>query len=218
MTSREFRDRLTRRLHAAPAPIPTPPQIEQLEAYFRLLVQWNARINLTALPLERPTDDSLDRLFAEPLAAARYFPGDAVSWVDLGTGGGSPAIPLKVVLPSNRLLMVESKVRKTAFLREVIRGLQLVEASVANERFEAVAESRPESTHVLTVRAVRPDSPMFDVAARLLISGGRLLLFQTDRKAKQTRQLHHLETVQLLDAKPSHLAVYCRPFHVEQRR
>ena len=48
--------------------------LEPLEAYFRLLVQWNAKINLTALPLDAPTDETFDRLLVEPLAAAKQIP------------------------------------------------------------------------------------------------------------------------------------------------
>ena len=51
-----------------------------LEAYFRLLTQWNAKINLTALPLEAPTDETFDRLLVEPLAAAPQL--------ELGSDGG----------------------------------------------------------------------------------------------------------------------------------
>ena len=69
MTSLEFRDRLARRARRAKAPL-TLAMLGPLEAYFRLLTHWNAKINLTALPLEAPTDETFDRLLVEPLAAA----------------------------------------------------------------------------------------------------------------------------------------------------
>ena len=66
--SLEFRDRLAPTQRAArKAPI-TLAMLEPLEAYFRLLAHWNAKINLTALPLEPPTDETFDRLLVEPLA------------------------------------------------------------------------------------------------------------------------------------------------------
>ena len=73
MTSLEFRDRLARRTRRAKAPI-SLAMLEPLEAYFRLLAQWNAKINLTSLPLDTPTDEAFDRLLAEPLAAAKQIP------------------------------------------------------------------------------------------------------------------------------------------------
>ena len=90
--------------------------LEPLEAYFQLLTQWNAKINLTALPLDPPTDETFDRLLVEPLAASKQIPTHTPSvWFDLGSGGGSPAIPLKIARPALRLTMIESKERKSAF-------------------------------------------------------------------------------------------------------
>ena len=71
MTSLEFRDRLARRARRAKAPL-TIAMLDPLEAYFRLLTLWNAKINLTALALDPPTDESFDRLLVEPLAAAPH--------------------------------------------------------------------------------------------------------------------------------------------------
>jgi 16S rRNA G527 N7-methylase RsmG len=48
--------------------------LEPLEAYFQLLTQWNAKINLTSLPLDPPTDETFDRLLVEPLAASKQIP------------------------------------------------------------------------------------------------------------------------------------------------
>ena len=109
MTSLEFRDRLARRARRAKAPL-TIAMLDPLEAYFRLLTQWNHKINLTALPLDAPTDETFDRLLVEPLAAAKQIPTHTASvWLDLGSGGGSPAIPLKIARPALRLTMIESK-------------------------------------------------------------------------------------------------------------
>ena len=71
VTSLEFRDRLARRARRAKAPL-TLAMLDPLEAYFRLLTHWNATINLTALPLDPPTDETFDRLLIEPLAAAPH--------------------------------------------------------------------------------------------------------------------------------------------------
>ena len=63
--------------------------LDPLESYFRLLTHWNSTINLTALPLNPPTDETFDRLLVEPLCASRQIPDDRSSiWFDLGSGGG----------------------------------------------------------------------------------------------------------------------------------
>jgi len=216
VTSLDFRDRLGRRAARAEISL-TPETVEALELYFRLLAKWNAKINLTALPLEQPTEETFDRLLIEPLAAARCITDRHQEWVDLGSGGGSPAIPLKLVKPSIGLTMVESKVRKAAFLREAIRVLGLKATTVADVRFEEYA-SRAEavsSTDMVTVRAVRADKALFSVASRLLMPGGRLLLFCPTTAAVSAPGFAHIETIALTQS-PAYLAICERMFHVEQ--
>ena len=195
--------------------------LEPLEAYFRLLAQWNAKINLTALPLDAPTDETFDRLLVEPLAAARQLPDSPSAWFDLGSGGGSPAIPLKIARPGLKLTMVESKTRKGAFLREAIRTLGLANTVVAEARFEELAgrSENKESAQLVTVRAVRADAALFEATAELLGDGGRLLLFRPSHDpTPDPAGFVSVLTVQLTDAPPAFLSIYKRMFHVKQSR
>ena len=91
MTSREFADRLHRRARKAGIPLPDGVS-DRLEAYYRLLESWNAKINLTALDLANGPDSTIDRLLVEPLSAARYLP-ERARVIDVGSGGGSPGKP-----------------------------------------------------------------------------------------------------------------------------
>ena len=180
MTSREFRDRLLRRARKAGIAIPDKT-LAPLETYFQLLSRWNRKINLTALPLDPPTDSALDRLFVEPLAAGPFVPTDALRWFDLGSGGGSPAIPIKILRANARLTMVESKARKAAFLREAARELGLSSVEVANDRFERIltAQGHLATADLITVRAVRVDDVLTQAASQALSPDGRLLAFSS---------------------------------------
>ncbi len=153
------------------------PHLEpQLFRYLELLRHWNKTINLTALPLDPLTDEAIDRLIIEPLAIADSIPTEPSTWIDVGSGGGSPAIPIKIARPSLQLVMVESKERKAAFLREAIRELALPDAAVENVRFETL--KRPETLGVadlLTVRAVRLDPDFLAVCAHVLRDRGLLI-------------------------------------------
>jgi 16S rRNA (guanine527-N7)-methyltransferase len=154
----------------------------QLAGYYALLARWNRRINLTSLPLdESPGVDTLDRLIFEPLIASALVGDEPVSWLDVGSGGGSPAIPLKIVRPRLALTMVESRQRKAAFLREAVRVLGLARTDVLTERVEALSQSDRRSWDLVTVRAVRTDETLLGVIGALLASGGRLILFGPDR-------------------------------------
>ena len=212
MTSREFRERLSRR--ARKARVRAPDEVfGPLETYYRLLTQWNAKINLTALPLQPPTDATFDRLFIEPLLAAELVPDLPGTWFDLGSGGGSPALPLKMVRPSLSLTLVESKTRKAAFLREAIRVLKLPGAEVANVRFQELPTPNP-AADLVTVRAVRPDRTLLGESARLLKVGGRLLFFGSPgvlaHEEFQPEQLERTAAAEQI------VKSFVRVFHVEQ--
>lgn len=235
MTSLEFRDRLARRARRAKAPL-TIAMLDPLEAYYRLLAHWNKTINLTALPLDPPTDETFDRLLVEPLAAAPHLTGGVrgvrhlsdptgrgpAAWFDLGSGGGSPAIPLLVARPALHLTMIESKSRKAAFLREAVRELGFAgSAVVLDARFEDVA-SQPEcrqTAELATVRAVRADDQLFRIAAELLRADGTFHLFRPAHDAAPDPPgFARTTTVRLNDSPPAFLSSYRRLFHVEQSR
>lgn len=179
MTSREFQDRLGRRAKRAGVSL-APDLAGRLEAYFRLLESWNRKINLTGLNLTEAAPDTVDRLLIEPLVAARHIPAGATRMLDVGSGGGSPAIPMALGVPSIRLLMVESKTRKAVFLREAIRAVELKEAEVAASRFEELL-ARPElhdSHDVVTIRAVRIEPRVLSNLQAFLKPRGLLFLFR----------------------------------------
>ena len=146
----------------------------RLLAYYDLLLHWNAKINLTSLD---DPDAALDRLIVEPMAAAPHLPMRS-RLADLGSGGGSPAIPLALALESPALLMVESKSRKAAFLREAVRTVG-VQAVVEGARFEDVATSRTYQSQfeVVSMRAVKMDASALTSAGQLVCQTGCLALF-----------------------------------------
>jgi 16S rRNA (guanine527-N7)-methyltransferase len=174
----EFRDRLLSRADRARLTI-AAAEIDRLEVYYHLLTRWNRAINLTALSLDPLGDNTIDRLFMEPLAMAFHVPHVCGECFDLGSGGGSPAIPLKIVRPLLKLTMVEARERKAAFLREVTRDLGMTDAAVVNGRLEAL-EHQPDLHGVaafVTARAVRVDAILVRISRHLLSrSNGRLLL------------------------------------------
>ena len=145
-------------------------------AYLTLLIRWNLRMNLTALPLIEPIPDStIDKLIVEPLMAADLVPDSFSTWVDLGSGGGSPAIPLRLAHRQGFLRLVESRERKCAFLREIIRSLELGHTRVDPIRFEALTLERP--VDLLTIRAVRLDAALMQLIASWLHPAGILMCF-----------------------------------------
>ncbi|HEX7780099.1 MAG TPA: 16S rRNA (guanine(527)-N(7))-methyltransferase RsmG [Vicinamibacterales bacterium] len=165
---------------AARAGISVAPETAgKLDTYLRLLARWNRRINLTALNVDPPTDEAIDRLLIEPLVAAgRIEPSERLA-VDVGSGGGSPALPMKIAAPALRMVLVESRVRKCAFLREAVRRLELTDVSVENDRVEdlAAGSALRGAADLVTVRAVAPSDELWGSIRVLLKPGGRLFWF-----------------------------------------
>lgn len=181
MNSREFQERLLRR--ARRAGVVLPPELGvRLEIYYRLLATWNQKINLTGLSLAEPTPEALDRLLIEPLVAAKHISTEsAPRLIDVGSGGGSPAIPFALALSGSTLLLVESKTRKSVFLREALRALEMTDSDVATARFEELLSTPAlhEAHDILTVRAVRIEGRVMMGLQAFVRPGGQMLLFRS---------------------------------------
>lgn len=151
------------------------PLRDRLLAYYELLARWNRTINLTSL---QDPDEAIDRLLVEPLVAAAALPRK-IRLIDLGSGGGSPAIPLALSLSAQTLVMVESRSRKAAFLREAIRVVEIPGATVEAMRFQDLSQGpeRLGSADLVSMRAVRLDDETLAAAAALLARDGLLALF-----------------------------------------
>ncbi len=176
MRPHDVRSRLARRAAKSNIFI-ADPLADRLTVYYELLARWNRKINLTSL---ENLDEAIDRLLLEPLAASRFLPASAGLLMDVGSGGGSPAIPFKLAVPRLKLTMVEAKARKSAFLREAVRHLGLEGVQVETARYEELL-ARPElheAHHVVSIRAVRTEARVLTSLQAFLSPGGIIMLFR----------------------------------------
>jgi len=151
---------------------------DRLSAYLRLLRLWNRRINLTSVPIDPLSPDAIDRILLEPLAAAQWIRDSDRLLLDVGSGGGSPAIPL--ILSSQRLrgVLVEVRTKKAAFLREVLRELEMSDTSVIADKLQNLSLIQVGApADVVTFRAVRVDDALVKAARALSRSGTNWLVF-----------------------------------------
>ena len=209
--ARDFKTRLSRRSAKAGLFL-NEALASALTTYYELLARWNQKINLTALD---NADEAIDRLLLEPVLAAKAIEGSRPrALLDIGSGGGSPAIPLALALGSDvSLMMVEVKARKSAFLREAIRQLSMSHAVVENRRYEELL-ARPELLEgfdLLSVRAVRVEPKVLMTLQAFLRPGGELLLFRGPvGPAAPANIIHPLEwdrTVPMIESLQSRLTV-----------
>ena len=182
-----LREKLARRAAKAGLSLPKPV-LAGLEAYFELLRKWNRKISLTALPVELAGDEAVDRLLIEPILAAKYLPSPEASIIDVGSGGGSPAIPMKLAVPGLSLRMIESKTRKAAFLREAVRSLKLDRTTLEAVRFEEllVRPDLHDAADAVTVRAVRIAPKTLAGLQTFVKPGGYVLLFRSAGHGEDT--------------------------------
>jgi 16S rRNA (guanine527-N7)-methyltransferase len=213
VANREFRERLRRRARSAGISLEAT-LTESLEIYYQLLTKWNAKINLTAFRLTpEGQDDAIDRLLIEPVVAARYVPENVRTMLDAGSGGGSPAIPLKLASSNLALRMVEVKTRKAVFLREAVRALALRDAEVETSRFEELLTRAElhEAVDIVSIRAVRIETRTLNTLQAFLRPGGKLLLFRgsskNDLEDSPPPPLSWLATYPLVDSLHSKLVV-----------
>jgi 16S rRNA (guanine527-N7)-methyltransferase len=106
-----------------------------LEAHWRLMVRWNARLNLTAVT---GAADAVKRHYGESLFVGAHLPAGTWRVADLGSGPGFPGIPIAVLRPDCEVTLVEANRRKAVFLSEAVREMQNVR--VVAERLESLRE------------------------------------------------------------------------------
>jgi 16S rRNA (guanine527-N7)-methyltransferase len=152
--------------------------LDMLEHYVALLLDANERLNLTRVvaPADVARSHLLDALAALPLLDALA----PQTVVDLGSGGGVPALPLAIARPDVAWTLVESVGKKAAALRSFVAALQLRSVVVVNERAEVLGRDPAfrERFGLATARACAPLPVLAELALPLLAPGGQLLAWK----------------------------------------
>jgi 16S rRNA (guanine527-N7)-methyltransferase len=158
-------------------------QVEQIQQYTRILWTWNDKVNLTAIrdPLE-----ILYRHFCESMFGAALLPVENCRLADVGSGGGFPGIPLKIIRPDLQLFLVESNVKKATFLAEVIRELGLTDARVLVSRYEELGEEVA-PLDVICSRALGDFANFLAWAASPRVSAKQMFLWLGGRDLDEVR-------------------------------
>lgn len=153
----------------------TAEQEALLERYLDILLEYNSRFNLTAITSR---EDAIVKHLADSMAATAYIPQGG-SLIDIGSGGGCPAIPLKIMRPDIALTMADSVGKKVNFLNTVIAELGITNACALHIRAEELARSDVrESFDVATARAVASLPILLELASPLIKTGGLFIAYK----------------------------------------
>ena len=160
-------------------------QIEQIQQYTAILLRWNAKTNLTAIhdPLE-----ILYRHFCESMLGAIVIPAEKCRLADVGSGGGFPGLPMKILCPELDLYLIESNIKKSTFLTEVVRELGLTGVRVLVSRYEELLEEVA-PLDVVCSRAVGEYGPFLEWAGSPGISVQKVAVWIGAQDAEGVRRL-----------------------------
>jgi len=150
---------------------------EQADAFLAYLVElekWNRKINLTAIKNEQ---DIVIKHFLDSLSYLNGFePASALRLLDMGSGAGFPAVPIKIVHPELAITLVESNKKKASFLRHIVRTLKLPEIVVVDTRSDELPPSYHRTYDAVTARAFADMQTAISEGAPFLKPGGLMVL------------------------------------------
>ncbi len=140
--------------------------LDRSSLYIRELVKSNQAVHLISRAGDAPVLAA--ELFVTSLPILKFLPQDrGVTLIDIGSGGGFPAIPLKLARPDLPCVLLESRGRKCLFLESVVRRLELPEIKIVNSRFENYVPATDCAAITVTSRAGPPLQSILPWAAKL---------------------------------------------------
>jgi len=149
-------------------------QVKSFFVYLAELKKWNRKINLTAITEER---DTVIKHLLDSLSYIKAFtPASGIRLLDMGSGAGFPAIPLKIAAPDISITMVESVKKKASFLRHIVRTLPLEAVEVLDIRMEEMPDSYHSSFDIVTARAFAEMPEALGHGVVFLKPGGLVIL------------------------------------------
>jgi 16S rRNA (guanine527-N7)-methyltransferase len=164
-------------------------QVLKIQQYMMVLLTWNEKMNLTAIrdPLE-----ILNRHFCESMYAAGAVPVENGRLADVGSGGGFPGLPLKIMRPDLQVFLIESSIKKATFLAEVVRDLELTDARVLVGRYEELGEEVAPLDFVCS-RALGEFAPFLEWARSERIAAKQVILWIGARDLPEIQKIRTWE-------------------------
>jgi 16S rRNA (guanine527-N7)-methyltransferase len=150
-------------------------QCEQFSLYFNILVEWNKKMNLTAITEK---EEVYEKHFFDSVTASFTYDFSSVQTVcDVGAGAGFPSIPLKICFPHLHVTIVDSLKKRIGFLEHLVDKLELENITLYHDRAETFGQKQEirESYDLVTARAVARLSVLSELCLPLVKLGGNFI-------------------------------------------
>ena len=153
-------------------------QIELLEKYYNLLIEWNEKINLTTITNH---DDVYLKHFYDSLTLVKEidFTKD-INICDVGSGAGFPGIVLKIVFPNLKITLIDSLQKRVNYLNEIIKELGLSNIEAFHYRMEDYSKEHEEEFDYITARAVASLEIISEISVRALKINGHMVFMKAN--------------------------------------
>lgn len=174
--------------------------LDRLERYASALVDVNQKINLISRSVNLPLE--IEQQIAISLLPARIVPSGAREWIDVGSGGGFPVIPLACALESIQFTAVEQIAKKAYFVERTAQELGLRNVRVVASSIEHVIASDPHTRwDIMSVKAVTNLPESLGWAGKLLNRGGMIVTYKPRGEEVESVEKYGFELVNSLDVK-----------------
>ena len=165
-------------------------QIEQFELYYKLLVSWNEKMNLTAIT---DREEVYVKHFLDSLSFVKTNPStEDFRLIDIGTGAGFPGIPIKILYPKAHITLMDSLAKRVTFLNEVIEELSLneegsIEAVHARAEDLAKDQTYREQFDYAVSRAVANLSTLSEYCLPFVKVGGVFVSYKSEKATEEVK-------------------------------
>jgi 16S rRNA (guanine527-N7)-methyltransferase len=164
-----------------------PRVLAQFQWYRQELLDWNTRINLTAIT---NPEEVMVKHFLDSLSLLQAYDRPQTRLIDIGSGAGFPGLPLKIVRPAWDMALVEATGKKVAFLQHMVESLELSGVTAIHTRAEDLAQQREyrAAFDLVTARAVSALPILLEYAAPFCRAGGTIILYKKGDLAEELLQ------------------------------
>ena len=184
---------------------------QQFELFVNELKKWNRKVNLTTIT---SNEDIVVKHLIDSVFVANHIQEEE-SVLDIGSGAGFPAIPLKIMKPEVRLVSVDAVNKKILFQRHVSRLLNFESFEAVHARVEKISAAYPQGFDVITSRAFSQIDQFVTLGAPLLAEGGRMLAMKGPAAIDELNTVEG--TLRSLDFKISQVLPYFLPMNKGER-